>query len=225
MIPTAVTSPREIAKETKTMKFEEINKKYTEKVAEWMAKGYWINAGTMSGSQGEYAHIDLTNGKELIRVLMEERAEWLDDGWSRREAVVIVVGRVPAEDRVRIGATDRLGNTVWNNHLEELEKESYFKIGDRESGWFGTKEEANARYDKAHERWTNAHEDSEFKTKVFRGAEKMMLPFVRRQVCGCKTAKASDITKVEKVYNTDPNGRLTGCTYYVTVKGKRVRLA
>lgn len=35
------------------MKFNEINKRYTELVTEYLNKGYHINAGTMAGSQGE----------------------------------------------------------------------------------------------------------------------------------------------------------------------------
>ena len=53
------------------MKFENINKKFTEKVNEYISRGYYINAGTMScsGGQGEISHIDLTNGKEMSEAL------------------------------------------------------------------------------------------------------------------------------------------------------------
>ena len=43
---------------------------YTQKVTELLAQGYQIHPETMSGSQGEIAHIDLTNGSEILRVLM-----------------------------------------------------------------------------------------------------------------------------------------------------------
>ena len=48
------------------MKYADINKKYTATVAEYLANGYTINTRTMSGSQGDYAHIDLTDGTEVI---------------------------------------------------------------------------------------------------------------------------------------------------------------
>lgn len=35
------------------MKYIDINKRYTEIVTEYMARGYIINTRTMSGSQGE----------------------------------------------------------------------------------------------------------------------------------------------------------------------------
>lgn len=50
------------------MKFIDINREFTAAANSYMAQGYYINAGTMGGSQGEVAHIDLTNGTEIIRV-------------------------------------------------------------------------------------------------------------------------------------------------------------
>ncbi len=47
------------------MKYIDINQKFTAKVAEYIAKGYTINTATMSGSQGEVAHVDLTDGKQV----------------------------------------------------------------------------------------------------------------------------------------------------------------
>jgi len=50
------------------MKFETINRKFTEVVSEWIGKGYAFNTATMGGSQGEIAKVDLTDGKEIIRI-------------------------------------------------------------------------------------------------------------------------------------------------------------
>jgi uncharacterized protein YeeX (DUF496 family) len=61
------------------MKFAEINRRYTEAVAEWLAKGYTINTATMSGTQGEFAKIDLTDGKEIIRVVVAAYVKKLRD--------------------------------------------------------------------------------------------------------------------------------------------------
>ncbi len=215
MMPKAVVSPLNL-KGDMTMKFEAINKKFTERVTEWLGKGYWINGGTMSGSQGEYAHVDFTNGTEFIRVLMEERC-----GYGKGDRVVVIVGRYT--DRVKIGSSDRLGNTVWNQRLEVITEDSFYKIG-HWSEWYGTEEEADAAQKKASDRYY-ARMNGEYKTKEFKGAEKIALKFARREITGCKTAKLSDVTKVEKVYNTDLNGKLRGVGYYVTVKGKRVKLA
>ena len=52
------------------MTFAEINRKYTEIVSAYLANGYAINVGTMGGSQGEVAHIYITNGYHIHRVLL-----------------------------------------------------------------------------------------------------------------------------------------------------------
>ena len=38
------------------MKFIDINREFTAAANSYMAQGYYINAGTMGGSQGEVAH-------------------------------------------------------------------------------------------------------------------------------------------------------------------------
>uniref|UniRef100_UPI003FEF6566 hypothetical protein n=1 Tax=Gemmiger formicilis TaxID=745368 RepID=UPI003FEF6566 len=58
------------------MKYIDINQKFTAKVAEYIAKGYTINTATMSGSQGEVAHVDLTDGKQVVRVLLDSFTEY-----------------------------------------------------------------------------------------------------------------------------------------------------
>ena len=50
--------------------YADINQEFSDAVAEYMSKGYSINTGTMDGSQGEVAHIDLTDGNEIVRVLL-----------------------------------------------------------------------------------------------------------------------------------------------------------
>ena len=72
------------------MKYIDINQKFTAKVAEYIAKGYTINTATMSGSQGEVAHVDLTDGKQVVRVLLDSFTEY--DSFYSLSVLVIVVG-------------------------------------------------------------------------------------------------------------------------------------
>ena len=58
------------------MKKNEIRIAYTQKVNELLNQGYTIFPDTMNGSQGEIAHIDLTNGSEILRVLLERDHVW-----------------------------------------------------------------------------------------------------------------------------------------------------
>lgn len=204
---------------TTKMKFEAVNKIYTQKVAEWIAKGYWINAGTMSGSQGEYAHVDLTNGKDLIRVLMFDEC-----GYGKPDMLVVMVGRC-TDKRVRIGITDRLGNTVWNNELEEIEKVVFYKASRGRCGWFyGSREEADAEAKIRKARREARRENGETGVKVFKDAEKIVKPFINRQK-GCKSVKLSEIAEVRKVVDRAWSDDSLTVRYEVLVRGKIYRLA
>ena len=49
------------------MKYAEINKKFTEKVAEYLSMGYSFNTRTMAGRVCSGSKVDLTDGNEIIR--------------------------------------------------------------------------------------------------------------------------------------------------------------
>ena len=97
----------------------DIRRIYTEKVAELLAKGYILHPETMSGSQGEMAHIDLTNGFEILRVLIETSLSF--DGYG--DILTIRLGRCMDEIRGR-------WPTIWNNRLETLSEIKLAKISD-----------------------------------------------------------------------------------------------
>ena len=82
------------------MKYADINRRFTEIVAEWLAKGYSINTASMSGSQGETAKIDLTDGKEIVRILV-------------LPALVLLLGKPsidePADSRFRLAPLGIVG--------------------------------------------------------------------------------------------------------------------
>lgn len=139
------------------MKFAEINKRYTEIVAEYLTKGYTINAGTMSGSQGEIAHIDLTDGNSIIRVLVCEETE-LDENYHRIDTCQIIVGRC-TDTEVAINNDDRMGRTIWNNKLDIILCEKYYKLSRYSSTGteYGTKEEAEIVEEKRSQRYEARH--------------------------------------------------------------------
>ena len=98
------------------MKYADINKKYTAIIAEYLANGYTINTRTMGGSQGDYAHIDLTNGTEVIRILVETFHEW---GKLSIEGLEIIVGRADSEV---IPNCESDYCTLWNNRLDIISR-------------------------------------------------------------------------------------------------------
>lgn len=173
------------------MKFKEINRRYTEKVAEYLAKGYTINAGTMNGSQGELAHIDLTDGEKVVRILLE-RTSGYGDWWY--EGYRLVVGI--ATDNVEINV-DNSWATIWNNRLDIVEEEIFYKASMNScSDWYVTAEESKANYEKTMARYKNR--DSENKdTDLGEAGAKIVLPFVRKQY-RCGRAKVADIKVIKK---------------------------
>ena len=106
------------------MNQNDINRAFTEKVAELLGRGYQIHPGTMGGSQGEIAHIDLYKDDEIIRVLLDRT---IGRG-EKPDGVRLIVGR--NTDRIRMNCFDKLGNTIWNNRLEILSEIEFCQIGE-----------------------------------------------------------------------------------------------
>lgn len=95
------------------MNKNDISRIYTSKIAELLSAGYQINPWTMSGSQGEIAKVDLTNGSEIIRVLIEKSYE-SDNG----AIVTISIGRV----------VKQYGRIAWNSHIEVCSQIKFAQI-------------------------------------------------------------------------------------------------
>ena len=132
------------------MKFIDINREFTAAASSYMAQGYYINAGTMGGSQGEVAHIDLTNGTEIIRVLLTTFNNYLGT-----EGVELIVGRV--KDDIKPNQEDRW-STVWNERLEVISSKKFYRLNNRaQDGFYGTEEEANAAEEKRFDRYKSRH--------------------------------------------------------------------
>lgn len=118
--------------------FADINRRYTDIVNDYIQSGYDINTSTMSGSQGEIAKIDLTNGTEIVRILIDDETDYHNLASRYTE---IIVGRVTDD----IAPDDKNSpRTVWNNHLEVISEERFYQITESWSKtvYYGTKEEA-----------------------------------------------------------------------------------
>nr|WP_325304664.1 hypothetical protein [uncultured Oscillibacter sp.] len=138
------------------MKYADINAKYTATVAGYLAKGYTINTRSMCGSQGDYAHIDLTDGTEVIRIMVDTFHEWTDISLDGLE---IIVGRADSEV---IPNCENDYYTLWNTKLDIISRERFYEIGaDRRHGkFYGTLEEAIAAQQLKVRRYIAKHQDS-----------------------------------------------------------------
>ena len=95
------------------MNQNDINRAFTEKVTELLSRGYQIHPGTMGGSQGEIAHVDLYRGDEIIRVLLDHSA----GRGEKPDGVRLVVGR--NTDRIRIRYRKDVKPGMWVRFQDE----------------------------------------------------------------------------------------------------------
>lgn len=189
------------------MKFEEINKRFTAAAAEWMAKGWHINTGSMGGHQGEIAKLDLTDGTEVIRILLNGTSTEpvrFEDMRYRVPYIALTVGKVTD------GVTPNSPNswpTAWNQNLEVISEERFYRIGER-SGWYGTLEDAVTQQVR-HEARLEAREVGEDRLIGCRNpaedekARRIALAYVRRQPRH-RSARLRDVRCVKK---TESDGK------------------
>ena len=179
------------------MKYTNINRKFTKAVNSYLAQGYRFNTSTMGGSQGEIAAVDLTNGKEIIRVLLKEFNDFKD--MTTEGGMELIVGRVT--DDVHPDKS-RDYRTVWNNRLEVISSEKFYKLsGNRDDEpFYGTEEEATAATEKRFNRYRN-HSSNHRTEDVTDKAAPLVKEFVRREF-GVKRVVADSIrvTKCGNVY-------------------------
>jgi len=195
------------------MQKQDIRNIYTQKVTELLNQGYTIFPDTMGGSQGEIAHIDLTNGSEILRVILERGLLWshIDDGFHG-DAVTLTVGKA-AED-TWIG--DRWDGTIWNTRLEPRFQIKWAEIKSARDGWYTDLDEA-ARI--GHIQRERYHRRSMIRREELGTAFKSVaLRWLRKQH-KMKTCKLEDIEKMERVWN-DKGHR----SFQITAKGKRYTL-
>ena len=189
------------------MNYADINKKYTATVTEYLAKGYTINTRTMSGSQGNYAHIDLTNGSEVIRIMVDAFFGSFDTPLNGLE---IIVGRADSEVEPN---SENDYHTLWNTNLDILSRERFYEIGaDRRHGkFYGTMEEATAAQELKVQRYIAKYQTGKSEDITSKAME-IAKRIIRREF------------KVKRICEADVKVSKSGKSYTVSYKGKAYRL-
>ena len=190
------------------MKFAEINKRYTEIVTDYINRGYTIHTGTMSGSQGDIAKIDLTDGKEIIRIVIYSNYT------VSYHVIGITVGK--ATDNVRVNDNSHC-DIIWNQNLNIIAEYNFYEIGNN-SNWYGTKEDANKQHLKAVERMNNRHVDNE---KILSEYAKTIACKIINKKPKCKSIRLKDIECVWKEYYPDESIKVR---YFARAKLKTIVL-
>lgn len=197
------------------MKKQEIERMYTQKVAELLNQGWRVHASTMPGHQGEIAHIDLTDGSEIHRVLLQRELAWshLDDGFHG-DRITITVGRNTGE------VWPGWDSTIWNQRLEVLSQIEMAEIQtpDRRhpDGWYTDFEEA-VRISKIRHARREAQRLADAK-ELGDAYKSIALRWLRKQP-KMKTCKLEDITKMT-AWRTSDGHR----SFRIEAKGKKYTL-
>ena len=198
------------------MRFEDINRRFTEKVSEYMAQGYIINTATMGGSQGEIGKIDLTDGREIVRILLtnEHEYEHCMENTTCHDfnRVVLIAGVAQPENRCTPNSPD-----TWNGRLDVIFREEFYEIGGRygDTKWYGTREEAIAQQDKHWKRYDARRIEDRVHVTDNPKVREIVMRAVRR-TNGMKTAKESEIARIVRRH-TDK-----GVRYEVSIRRKDV---
>lgn len=212
------------------MTFAEINKRFTAKTLEFMAEGYYINTSGLTyltcGCSHEYCHLELTNGEDIILMVIAESGVSFTD--LRKVSIEIYEAKKDVLDKNwcrpnMMRGANHIGaekcNLIYSEDFYQLDYNNYQK------DWFGTEEEA---------KWARAVHDS--RTRNRRWAErnttireetlpksyhKIALKHIRRT--WYSSYKLSDITAVKKQINY--YGKKPKVSYYIEAKGKHFTLS
>ena len=175
------------------MYFSDINKRFTDIVAEYIDSGYTINAATMFDIEEEIAKVDLTNGNEIIRIQLRPEYSQSD----RVEFVSLEVGKCPV---------DILPNYHTNLHfirrssLEILECEQFYKVGEKRDGraFYGDYDHARyAAYVRIQREHRNENEDqflglTEKRIEIVKRLLRRKLPHSKIKECDIALVKRFD---------------------------------
>lgn len=186
---------------------KEINALFTQKVMEYINKGYIIHTDTMNGSQGEQAKVDLHKGQEVIRILLHTKYSGIDG-----DKLILTIGRNTNK------LYNRTTDIIWNNDLEIIEEYEFFKLSN--DFYVSPKEYPNIR-EKQKKRLNNksVYQFTEFPEE----AKKIVLSFIQRQP-KCKSVKLKDIERVYRVVDKRWQNDEIFSHYLVKVRGNCYQL-
>lgn len=105
------------------MRLKDISRITTEIAQEYIGRGYYFS-NTMSGHQGEIYKVDLTNGEEVIRIVVDDgttRFKNKDKEYDFEKADVVYI-------LVECFTNEKLNRTLWNGKGEEINYFEFYKI-------------------------------------------------------------------------------------------------
>lgn len=95
-------------------------RRYNERVRELLDGEHTINPGTMSGTQGEIARIDFTEGTTVLRLTLES---WHDHDWEHKRRDEYGYQIVEALHTADDDTAGRRGRTLWEQRALAVTRE------------------------------------------------------------------------------------------------------
>ena len=176
------------------MKFADINKKFSEAVAEKLANGFQICCNTMSGSQGEIAHVNFINAEGDHYTLMLDQCPSLGSEKIWLDRLVITWAK---SKELKGDFNGRTCVTFWRgeNYVEVISQQCYWKVSEN------SKEEAKRISDVRRKHWRNSSDDDycfEFEMPMNGETRKLAAKLYRKNKPRYQKAKisAADINSV-----------------------------
>lgn len=183
----------------------DVEKRYSDIIANYFAEGWVVNAQTMDGSQGEKAKIHLrSKDNNIIRnIHLERETEYAGKSYDK---LVIYVEDYEnnRDDYEQIYSNNLISGwtTIWNGNGKLVLKEEYFLI---KSAWSYSSNKETKLTDKDGFEYVSKIREKRASIKNAGCCENLLpvetfsivLPFLRRQP-RCKTKKLSDILSVRK---------------------------
>lgn len=200
------------------MKMVEINKMFSDKVAEYLMNGYTICPQSMSGHQGEIGKVDLIKGTELIRIWLnsESSYNWSDDTAWHDTIIFLRVSRW--NHPVKKILPDM---TVWNSDLEHIEEYSFYQITRWGGDWYvDSLEEALRIQHLRHVRWRNVNESGKTLTTMYADDKfkKIAANYMKRK-------QGYQRVSWDKLYVIANIASNKTTIYYVMYNGKKYKLS
>ena len=184
------------------MKSIDIEAKFTEKVAEYISKGYILNTTTMSGHQGEIAKVDVKKGNEIIRILLTSESRWTDEGTL--QATTLTVGRAQKQIR-KSRPFDTMCTTIWNHELDIIEEQVWYSVDSNADCFSEDKAEIIEQHKKQMKRWRirEAYREARNGKDITSDkAKQIVIGFIREQK-GFKKASIADIKSIKRFMRSD----------------------
>ena len=180
----------------------EIDSLFTKKVADYIAAGYIINSGTMSGNQGEIGKIDLRKDDTYIRIMLST-----SDSWEDGNRINLTIGC----------NTDKIYSVNYRamQNLKIIETQSFVQVSEN---WYVLPEKYPEIVEKRQERAFRRY-DSKKQYNFNDKAKKIVLAYLRRQP-NCKTVRFDEIQSVYKEISASRFSDTTSVSYRIRVRGK-----